>query len=37
MNLIILGIERHRYGQKIGDSILDVGEVRALIDCFAKK
>ncbi len=33
----VLGIERHRYGQKIGDSILDVDEVRSMIDCFAKK
>ena len=33
----ILGIERHRYNQKITDNILDVEEVRNLITCFVQQ
>ena len=30
----VLGLERHRYGQKLRDNLLDVPEVRAEIDAF---
>lgn len=30
----VLGIERHRYGQKIEDNILNVEEVRNMLTCF---
>ncbi len=30
----ILGLERHRYGQKMGDLLLDVAEVRERLDQF---
>lgn len=33
----VLGIERHKYGQKIGDSILDVDEVREAIRTFMER
>ena len=33
----VLGIERHRYGQKMSDSILDVEEVRTKLDTFMRK
>lgn len=33
----VLGIERHRYGHKIADNILDVEEVRNMITCFIQK
>ena len=32
----VLGIERHKYGQKIGDGILRVDEVKDRIDYFIK-
>ncbi len=32
----VLGLERHRYGQKMGDLLLDAAEVREMIDCFIK-
>lgn len=33
----VLGIERHKYNQKIADSILDVEEVRNMITCFIQQ
>ena len=33
----VLGIERHKYGQKINDDILDVEEVKSLINTFVNK
>lgn len=33
----VLGIERHSYGQKMADSILDVEEVRNKLDAFMRK
>lgn len=33
----VLGIERHTYGQKLDDSILDVEEVKARIEAFLGK
>lgn len=32
----VLGVERHRYGQKLGDQILDVPEVRQQIQAFLR-
>ena len=32
----VLGIERHRYGQKIEDDILDIDKVRVSIDTFVR-
>jgi len=31
----VLGIERHKYGQKMEDKILDVEEVREKLKAFA--
>ena len=36
-NSHVLGIERRRYNQRIADSILDVEEVRNMIDCFIQQ
>lgn len=33
----VLGIERHKYNQRIADSILDVEEVRNMITCFIQQ
>lgn len=33
----VLGIERHRYSQKMKDNILDVDEVRNMITCFVQQ
>lgn len=33
----VLGIERHPYGQKMGDSILDIDEVKMRIEAFVKE
>lgn len=30
----VLGIQRQRYGQKMGDSVLDVGEVKTRLRAF---
>ena len=37
INNHVLGIERHRYNQKIADNILDVEEVRNMISCFIQQ
>lgn len=33
----VLGIERHRYNQRIADNILDIEEVRNMITCFIQQ
>lgn len=33
----VLGLERHRYSQKMTDNILDVEEVRKMITCFSEQ
>ena len=33
----VLGIERHRYSQKIADNILDIDEIRNMITCFIQQ
>lgn len=37
INNHVLGIERHRYNQKIADNILDIEEVRNMITCFVQQ
>lgn len=32
----VLGIERHRYGQKMEDNILDIEEIRECVKAFLK-